>query len=321
MFTMPYEENSNGNNSSDGEEVCDLDDVLADLDLITIPTEVQEYAEIHLGENEEMIQKSIQELQDIIEERDEIMPHRIDDDFLLRFLRARNYKLEPAYRLLVNYCQFRENNPTYYQNVDPLSLGFIGDADVLSVLPYREQNGRRIMIFRLGKWNTSDYSIDELFKATLAILELGILEPRAQILGGLVIFDLDGLTLQQAWQITPSVATKVMDLIGVSFPMKTIAIHIINESWVFDIVYTVFKQFMSAKYLERINFHGSNMESLHAHICPKYLPKRYGGIRPDYPYIHWFQNLSRNEKIIKEMKSLGYSRAGETKYEDLAAEL
>lgn len=67
MFTMPYEENSNGNNSSDGEEVCDLDDVLADLDLITIPTEVQEYAEIHLGENEEMIQKSIQELQDIIE--------------------------------------------------------------------------------------------------------------------------------------------------------------------------------------------------------------------------------------------------------------
>lgn len=58
--------------------------------------------------------------------------------------------------------------------------------------------------------------IDEVFKAALACLELGILEPRAQILGGVVIFDLEGFGLQQAWQVTPSVATKVLDLMGVS---------------------------------------------------------------------------------------------------------
>lgn len=50
----------------------------------------------------------------------------------------------------VNYHNFRENNPEYYKDVNPLDLGFIGDADILSVLPYRDQNGRRIMIFRLG---------------------------------------------------------------------------------------------------------------------------------------------------------------------------
>lgn len=58
--------------------------------------------------------------------------------------------------------------------------------------------------------------IEEIFKAALAVLELGILEPRAQILGGVVIFDLEGFSLQQAWQVTPSVATKVLDLMGVS---------------------------------------------------------------------------------------------------------
>lgn len=58
--------------------------------------------------------------------------------------------------------------------------------------------------------------IEEIFKAALAVLELGVLEPRAQILGGVVIFDLEGFGLQQAWQVTPSVASKVLDLMGVS---------------------------------------------------------------------------------------------------------
>lgn len=67
-----------------------------------------------------------------------------------------------------------------------------------------------------GCWNPSEVDIDEVFKAALACLELGILEPRAQILGGVVIFDLEGFGLQQAWQVTPGVATKVLDLMGVS---------------------------------------------------------------------------------------------------------
>ncbi|KAL6986665.1 hypothetical protein U1Q18_048980, partial [Sarracenia purpurea var. burkii] len=47
-------------------------------------------------------------------------------------------------------------------------------------------------------WNPNDFDMDEIFKAALAVLELGILEPRAQILGGLVIFDLENFSLQQA---------------------------------------------------------------------------------------------------------------------------
>lgn len=69
-----------------------------------------------------------------------------------------------------------------------------------------------------GNWNPNDFDMDEIFKAALAVLELGILEPRAQILGGLVIFDLENFSLQQAWHVTPSVASKVLDLMGVSIP-------------------------------------------------------------------------------------------------------
>ncbi|XKL68217.1 hypothetical protein PGB90_003708 [Kerria lacca] len=296
------------NYSDNEEEVGELEDVSADLDLVTIPPEVEEYARTELGETEEMKTRTISELQDMIYEKADITPHRMDNAFLLRFLRARNYRVEPAFRLFVNYHQFRENNPEFYKDVNPLDLGYIGEADILSVMPYREQNGRRIMIFRLGNWNPSEVDIEEIFKAALAVLELGVLEPRAQILGGVVIFDLEGFGLQQAWQVTPSVASKVLDLMGVSFPMKTTAIHILNSSWVFDMVFTVFKQFLNTRYYDLIHNHGNDMESLHSYIEPKYLPKRYGGIRPDYPYREWFKNLSSNTEIVKEMKSLGYNK-------------
>jgi cell division FtsZ-interacting protein ZapD len=68
-----------------------------------------------------------------------------------------------------------------------------------------------------GNWNPDSYSIDELFKATVAILELAVLEQRAQILGGICIFDLGGISLQHAWNITPSVARRTVELMVVSF--------------------------------------------------------------------------------------------------------
>ena len=49
----------------------------------------------------------------------------------------------------------------------------------------------------------------------MVILELGIMEPRAQIKGGVVIFDFAGIGLHHAWQMSPSVATKVIQLLEV----------------------------------------------------------------------------------------------------------
>ncbi|XP_050438045.1 alpha-tocopherol transfer protein [Adelges cooleyi] len=283
----------------------DFPDVLADLDLETITEDAAEYARVRLGETEESRTQLLAELEDMIYEKGEITPHRMDELFLLRFLRARHFKLMPSYKLLVNYCRFRENNPDYYK-INPLDLSFIGDADVLSVLPYTEQTGRRILIYRIGKWNINDFDITEILKASYATLELGVLEPTAQILGGVVIFDLGGFTMQHAYQVSPKVVSKIFELIVSSIPIKTYAIHILNESWVFDTVFNLFKPLLGRRYHEMLFFHGKNMESLHKHIDPKYLPTVYGGIRPSYPYQHWFINMKKNKRIVEEMESLGY---------------
>ena len=67
-----------------------------------------------------------------------------------------------------------------------------------------------------GNWSPSNYSIDELFKATLVVLELAILEQRAQILGGICIIDLAGISVQHAWNVTPTIAKMMVELLVVS---------------------------------------------------------------------------------------------------------
>ncbi|KRT82609.1 CRAL-TRIO domain containing protein, partial [Oryctes borbonicus] len=184
--------------------------VKAELDLGEPPQEYQEWALKELGELPDTRVQKLDELRDMIYERGECEPHRTDDAFLLRFLRARYFIVEKAYKLVVNYYSYKEQNPEFFDNVHLGHLVRLGK--VIIVPPYREQTGRRILLYRIGNWDTSEISVTELFQATLIVLELAILEQRAQILGGIAMFDLGGLTLNQALHMTPSVASKMVQI-------------------------------------------------------------------------------------------------------------
>lgn len=282
------------------------EDVLFSLDLDEPPEDVLEWSQRHLGETAEKRDAAVGELRDMVYERGEVAPHRLDDAFLLRFLRARTFHTEKAYRLLCRYYTFKDEHPQMHENVNLDKLHSVGDDGIINVLPYREQTGRRILINKMGKWNPSSYGIEDLFRATLAVLELAILEPRGQVLGGVCIFDLGGLSLQHAWHVTPAVADQVLQLMGGSFPIRTHAIHIVNQSWIFDTVFAIFKPLLDEKMRDRIFFHGSDMESLHRHVEPKFLPGIYGGTRPEWNYTHWMDSLRTDERVMRELRSLGY---------------
>lgn len=66
----------------------------------------------------------------------------------------------------------------------PFLLTKFGEDDIVSVTPYHDQNGRRIMIYKFGNWRPSKIPIVEIFKATLLLFEMGALEPQSQVLGG-----------------------------------------------------------------------------------------------------------------------------------------
>lgn len=72
-----------------------------------------------------------------------------------------------------------------------------------------------MLIYRFGNWKPSKIPIDELFKATLIVLEIGIMEPRAQVYGGVGIFDLEGLGLNHTLHMSPGVAQKMIAMMVV----------------------------------------------------------------------------------------------------------
>ncbi|CAK9828492.1 Alpha-tocopherol transfer protein [Anthophora retusa] len=298
-------EEANGMPELKDEEVQENDEEVC-LDLGEPSPEVMEYARRELGETDDVKCRTLHELREMIFERGECLPHRMDDDFLIRFLRTKNFNVNRAHRLIVNYYNFKEEHPEIHQDVNPMEMKHIGEDDVMTVPAYRTQCGRRMMIYRLGNWDPRKYPVEEIFKATVIILELGVLEPRAQILGGVAIFDLEGITMAHAWTITSQVASMVMALMVSAFPMKTHAIHILHQSWVFDVMFSMFKPLLDVRMQNKIFFHGGNMESLHKHISPSHLPKKYGGTREELAYYKWIDSLSKVPQIVKEMTQVGY---------------
>lgn len=59
--------------------------------------------------------------------------------------------------------------------------------------------------------------------------------------------------------------------------MRLKNIHIVNQPYVFNMVYQVLKPFVSSKLKKRIIMHGEDLESLYKYIPKEDLCTRYGG--------------------------------------------
>lgn len=116
---------------------------------------------------------------------------------------------------LKNYTRLRQHNPELHDNINPMRLISLGEDDVVSVAPFKDQHQRRIMFYKIGKWQPARMSINDILAATLLLLELGSLEPVSQVLGGIGIFDFDAYSMSQVWHINPSVVQKIIALMVV----------------------------------------------------------------------------------------------------------
>lgn len=141
----------------------------------------------------------------------------------------------------------------------------------------------------------------------MVVLEIGIMEPRAQVNGGVGIFDLEGLSMSHTFHMSPSVAQKMIAIMVTSLPYRTTAIHVVNQGWLFDVAFAFFKPFLTEGMKKRLFLHGSNYASLHKHINPENLPKRYGGKQEESSYKPWIEHCKKNQAVIKELELHGYT--------------
>ncbi|GJQ78458.1 hypothetical protein Trydic_g4707, partial [Trypoxylus dichotomus] len=210
------------------------------------------------------------------------------------------------------YYAFKKKHHIFYDNLVPSNEKNIFEHDILTVLPARDQHFRRILVIELGKkWKHTKCTLDEVFKGCVLYLEAAMLENMTQVAGAVVIFDMDGLSMQQTWQFTPPFAKRIVDWLQDAMPCRIKNIHIINQPYIFNVVFALFKPFLREKLRKRIIFHGTDRKSLHSYLTPKCLPKSYGGTLeiPRITGVQWLELLNLCDEEFQAINSYGYDRS------------
>ena len=93
---------------------------------------------------------------------------RLDDAFLLRFLRARKFDYDRALQLLLNYHAGRKAWPEVFQDLKPSTVKHVLDLGFLTVLPHPDPNGRYILCLRPGLCHFSSQIVCDICNKCIA---------------------------------------------------------------------------------------------------------------------------------------------------------
>ncbi|XP_037824238.1 alpha-tocopherol transfer protein-like [Lucilia sericata] len=265
-----------------------------------------------LRETSENIQTGLKELKKLLQAESELNIPKTNDEWLMKFLRVSHFYAESARDLIRRYYNLQSKYNEITNFLIPSKLKAIFEANLVCILPQRDQQGRRIVVSLGGKqWNHKLISIDDVFSASTLCSELLQLEPETQINGIVYIMDMQGLTLGRALHYTPYRTKRLLDYIQSNIPLRIKGFHVVNQPKIFQPIYAAAKPFFTTKFAKRIVLHGSNYESLHRYISPECLPECYGGFIKTELMCgrETYELLSNHEKYFESLQTYGFKRS------------
>lgn len=93
------------------------------------------------------------------------------DEFLLRFLRAKKFNQDNAFRLYTNYYILRLRYPDIFNDLRPSLVEHVFQSGVVCRLPQPDSEGRALIYFRPGLWNPAEWSTNDIFRANVLVIE------------------------------------------------------------------------------------------------------------------------------------------------------
>ncbi|KAL1430462.1 hypothetical protein MTO96_014907 [Rhipicephalus appendiculatus] len=269
---------------------------------------LEDVARRELGETPAVKQAALNELRRLIS--DEPSLHcPMDDVFLVRFLRARKYDTQAAFKNVKKYFKVRTEHPEIFEDFTPSGIPFddVCRKHRLATLSrHRDQMGRMAMLIKAGAWNTEISSLNDFIRVAFVIIEHILTWEDFVIRGFVIIVDLKGLSIYHLAHFTPSVTRTVFSLLQDCMPVRLKGLYYINSPPIFDVFFGITKLFLSAKLLKRVRLFGHDLEELRQLVPDDVIPEENGGTNESYDYDQLERELQSEESYFQRLRSYGY---------------
>ncbi|CAL8139532.1 unnamed protein product [Orchesella dallaii] len=256
--------------------------------------------------------EALSELKSLLKEMKNLRCPTDDDEFLLRFIRVRKYNPEEALIGIRQYYTLRDNSPGLTEILFPSALKHVFDCNIVTVLKHSDCSGKRIMFWQSRNWDPVAIDLRFVLAATFLVIDEITSTEDVQLSGLIAIIDHGGLTFtkmrQMAGQMTFARLHRIIYGYQGGMPAKFKSAHIVNNPYIFDLIYALAKPFLKEKLKRRILEHGKNVQNIHQHLNPEILPKSLGGHLPNEEAVDhdFMQRIMAKNDFYKEMATYGF---------------
>merc|ERR1711963_824643 len=152
--------------------------------------EVPEERETKLAEFRERIALLGEELEGLAESK--LLK---EEAFLVRFLRGSNWDVDIAAGLIAGSHRMIQDYYPYMSAGPPSALEHVWKRDLIFSPESRDNEGRRVVVLRLGRWPPSEVPLFDFFTGVFTLFELVVQEARTQVAGVVMVLDCKGFGL------------------------------------------------------------------------------------------------------------------------------
>jgi len=205
-----------------------------------------------------------------------------NDQYYVRFLRACNWSVPNTVEMLTSFYKMLRKYPQYTLDLTASQLDHVWKAQMNGSILKRDQHGRRFYFYRVHKWDVDVVPITDLFIAKLLIFDMLTQEPKTQVAGITLVYDVKGFEAQHLRKFGLAEVRFFAEFLSGSFPVWIRQIHIVNNPKILDVLYNLILPFLGKRIRNNIIFHGSNLEKLHAVVPKETLPTDLGGTEGEF---------------------------------------